>query len=213
MKEQVLETLKKEYDAKTLLQINDLMGFETSEELKDLQDVLEELVKDYVVYKTKKDKYILLANCPSLKIGKYQANKKGFGFVLLNKEDDLYISGENSNGAIDGDIVLAEVLNKGIKPEGHIIKIIERNLHNLVGEIVSFKKGLGLKLDDERLDLNIKLDKKSLQGCVVGHKVLVKLTKEIGRKKYLGEVIKILGHKDDPGTDILSIAYQNDIYD
>ena len=211
MKEQVLETLKKEYDAKTLLQINDLMGFETSEELKDLQDILEELVKDYVVYKTKKDKYILLANCPSLKIGKYQANKKGFGFVLLNKEDDLYISGENSNGAIDGDIVLAEVLNKGIKPEGHIIKIIERNLHNLVGEIVSFKKGLGLKLDDERLDLNIKLDKKSLQGCVVGHKVLVKLTKEIGRKKYLGEVIKILGHKDDPGTDILSIAYKYDI--
>lgn len=211
MKEQVLETLKKEYDAKTLLQINDLMGFETSEELKDLQDVLEELVKDYVVYKTKKDKYILLANCPSLKIGKYQANKKGFGFVLLNKEDDLYISGENSNGAIDGDIVLAEILNKGIKPEGHIIKIIERNLHNLVGEIVSFKKGLGLKLDDERLDLNIKLDKKSLQGCVVGHKVLVKLTKEIGRKKYLGEVIKILGHKDDPGTDILSIAYKYDI--
>ncbi len=211
MKEQVLETLKKEYDAKTLLQINDLMGFETSDELKDLQDVLEELVKDYVVYKTKKDKYILLANCPSLKIGKYQANKKGFGFVLLNKEDDLYISGENSNGAIDGDIVLAEVLNKGIKPEGHIIKIIERNLHNLVGEIVSFKKGLGLKLDDERLDLNIKLDKKSLQGCVVGHKVLVKLTKEIGRKKYLGEVIKILGHKDDPGTDILSIAYKYDI--
>ena len=211
MKEQVLETLKKEYDAKTLLQINDLMGFETSEELKDLQDVLEELVKDYVVYKTKKDKYILLSNCPSLKIGKYQANKKGFGFVLLNKEDDLYISGENSNGAIDGDIVLAEVLNKGIKPEGHIIKIIERNLHNLVGEIVSFKKGLGLKLDDERLDLNIKLDKKSLQGCVVGHKVLVKLTKEIGRKKYLGEVIKILGHKDDPGTDILSIAYKYDI--
>ena len=211
MKEQVLETLKKEYDAKTLLQINDLMGFETSEELKDLQDVLEELVKDYVVYKTKKDKYILLANCPSLKIGKYQANKKGFGFVLLTKEDDLYISGENSNGAIDGDIVLAEVLNKGIKPEGHIIKIIERNLHNLVGEIVSFKKGLGLKLDDERLDLNIKLDKKSLQGCVVGHKVLVKLTKEIGRKKYLGEVIKILGHKDDPGTDILSIAYKYDI--
>ena len=211
MKEQVLEILKKEYDAKTLLQINDLMGFETSEELKDLQDVLEELVKDYVVYKTKKDKYILLANCPSLKIGKYQANKKGFGFVLLNKEDDLYISGENSNGAIDGDIVLAEVLNKGIKPEGHIIKIIERNLHNLVGEIVSFKKGLSLKLDDERLDLNIKLDKKSLQGCVVGHKVLVKLIKEIGRKKYLGEVIKILGHKDDPGTDILSIAYKYDI--
>ena len=211
MKEQVLETLKKEYDAKTLLQINDLMGFETSDELKDLQDILEELVKDYVVYKTKKDKYILLANCPSLKIGKYQANKKGFGFVLLNKEDDLYISGENSNGAIDGDIVLAEVLNKGIKPEGHIIKIIERNLHNLVGEIVSFKKGLGLKLDDERLDLNIKLDKKSLQGCVVGHKVLVKLTNEIGRKKYLGEVIKILGHKDDPGTDILSIAYKYDI--
>ena len=60
MKEQVLETLKKEYDAKTLLQINDLMGFETSEELKDLQDVLEELFEEK--YESKDENFAKLIN-------------------------------------------------------------------------------------------------------------------------------------------------------
>ena len=208
MEEQLLKYLETMYDAKDLISINDALGLKTAEELRELQDTLNDLVDRYIVFKTKKDKYILLKNCPNLKVGKYQANKKGFGFVLLTKEDDLYISEENANGAIQDDVVLAEVLRKGIKPEGHIIKILKRDLHNLVGEIIETKKGLGIKLDDDKIDLVIKLDKKSLTGCVPGHKVLIKLTTELGRKKYIGEVIKILGHKDDPGTDILSIAYK-----
>ena len=50
------------------------------------------------------------------------------------------------------------VLRKGMKPEGKIIRIIKRDLHNLVGEIVQDKHGLSLKLDDEKLDLDIKLE-------------------------------------------------------
>lgn len=211
MQEDIIKIMNSIHEAKELIEINDLMGFTTSDELRDLQEALEKLVDDYVVFKTKKDKYILLKNCPSLKIGKYQANKKGFGFVVLKGEDDLYIGSEYTNGAIEDDIVLAEVLRKGMKPEGKIIRIIKRDLHNLVGEIVQDKHGLSLKLDDEKLDLDIKLEKKSLTHVVPGHKVLVKLTRELGKKRYIGEVIKILGHKDDPGMDILSIAYKYQI--
>ena len=211
MKEQVLKLLENIHEAKDLITINDMLGFTTAEELKELSDTLDELVDEYIVFKTKKDKYILLKNCPSLKIGKFSANKKGFGFVILNKEDDLYIGKEDMNGAIQDDIVLAEVIRKGVKPEGHIIRVIKRDLHNLVGEIIETKKGLGVKLDEEKLDLELKIDKDSLKNCVPGHKVLIKLVKELGKKRYLAKIIKILGHKDDPGMDILSIAYKYQI--
>ena len=116
MKEELLQTLEPIHEAKDLIQINDLMGYKTAEELKALSETLEELVNEYVVFKTKKEKYILLKNCPSLKIGRFDANKKGFGFVVLPKEDDLYIDEEFTNGAIQDDVVLAEVVRKGIKP-------------------------------------------------------------------------------------------------
>jgi len=201
MQDDIIKTLENIHEAKDLIEINDLMGLKTSEELRELQESLNELMEKYIIFKTKKEKYILLKNCPSLKIGKFQANKKGFGFVILPKEDDLYIDPDFTNGAIEDDVVLAEVIRKGIKPEGKIIRIIKRELHNLVGEIIEDKKGLSLKLDDEKLDLEIKLEKSSLKNCVPGNKVLIHLNKELGKKRYLG----------DPGMDILSIAYKYQI--
>lgn len=211
MKEEILKKLETIHEAKELIEINDLLGYQTSEELRDLQNVLEELVQEYLVFKTKKDKYILLKNCPNLKIGRFSANKKGFGFVILDKEDDLYISKENINGAIEDDIVLAEVIRRGVKKEGKINRILKRQLKTLVAEIISTPKGLGLKLDDDKININIKLDKNSLKQCVPGHKVVINLEKELAKRLYLGCVTKIIGHKDDPGIDILSIAYKYNI--
>ena len=179
MKDIVIKRLENIYDAKDIIEINDLLGLTTAEELRELQDTLEELVQDYILFRTKKEKYILLKNCPGLKVGKFQANKKGFGFVLLEQEDDLYVGSEETNGALQDDIVLAEVIKKGLRPEGKVIRILKRDLHNQVGELVEGKKGLILKLDDDKLDLEIKLDKRSLKNCVAGHKVVVKLTKEL----------------------------------
>ena len=66
-------------------------------------------------------------------------------------------------------------------------------------------------LDDDKKDIDVVLKKESLENCVPGHKVVIKLIKELGPKRYLAEVTRILGHKDDPGIDILSIAYKYDI--
>jgi len=196
-----------------MLEINNLLSLDTVESYQESAKVLQELVNEHVIYHTNKDKYILYKNCPSLKIGKLSINKKGFGFVLLSLEEDLFIAAENLNNAVDDDLVLAEITRNDIKREGRIIKVLERNLANLVGEIIEKKNRKFLKLDNEKLDLIIELDKNSVKNCVDGHKVLVKIIKEIGKKKYLGKVIKILGHKADPGVDILSIAYKYGIND
>ena len=91
MKDEIIRILENIHEAKEMMQINDLLGLKTVEEYRELCDAMNELVAEYVVFHTKKDKYILLKNCPSLKIGRLSLNKKGYGFVILEKEEDLYI--------------------------------------------------------------------------------------------------------------------------
>lgn len=206
MKEEIVKVLDSIYEAKEAIEINDLLHLKSPEEYKELETCLEELTNEYVLYKTKKDKYILLKNCPSLRMGKLTVNKKGYGFVILDKEDDLYIASDNMNGAIHDDIVLAEIIRSGVKKEGRILKVIKRDISDMVGEIVVKDNELWVDLDDDKKDIDLVLKKESLTNCVPGHKVVVRLLKELGPKRYLAEVIRILGHKDDPGVDILSIA-------
>ena len=43
-------------------------------------------------------------------------------------------------------------------------------------------------------------------NAVDGHKVVVRLGKRIDNSRFMGEVVEIIGHKNDPGIDILSIV-------
>lgn len=212
MKEEIISILKDIHEAKTLIEINDLLNLKTVEEYQELQKNIDELTNEFIIFKTKKDKYLLMENCPGLKIGKLSVNKKGFGFLILDREDDIYISEDNLNNAINNDTVLVEVYKKGLKPEGKILKIIKRDVKNVVGEIIIENEKMILKPDDNKLDLKIYLSKETTKDCVEGHKVLAILNKNTGNKTYIADVIKILGHKDDAGIDILSIAYKYGIY-
>ena len=214
MKENIIDTLQDVHEAKDLMAINDMLGLKTAEEYKELQDAMEELVNEYVVYLTKKGKYLLLKNCPGIKIGRLSLNKKGFGFIILDKEDDLYVSEDNINDAIDGDIVMVEVFTSGVRKEGKVLRVVKRELDNLVGEVIVNEKGkYTVKLDDNKKDLEIVLVGDKLDDIVEGHKVLLKIAKEVNKHKYECEILKIIGHKNDPGTDILSIAYKYGIYE
>ena len=208
MKARVLEVLDKEYDAKTLIEVNDMLGLKTAEELKELEEVLQELIDINRIYFTNKEKYVLLKNCPTLKMGKIAINKKGFGFVILPAEEDIYIHKDNLNGAVHDDLVLAEITKKGIKREGRVLRILSRILDNLVGEIKIVHNKKIVELDEEKNTLELILDEESSSGCVEGSKVLLKVVKKLNKKKYQVKVDKIIGHKDDPGIDILSIAYK-----
>ena len=211
MREEIIKVLDNVYEAKDIIEINDMLNLTTSEELQDLQDELNKLVEEYIVYFTKKNKYILLKNCTNLFIGKLSVNKKGFGFVIIPKDEDIYIAKDNINSAIDEDIVLCEVINKGIKREGRIIKVIKRELNLVVGTIFFKKDKIFLDLDDKK-NITIEIEKESAFNVVEGHKVQAKIIKEQTKNRYLARILTVIGHKDDPGVDILSIAYKYGIY-
>ena len=88
---------------------------------------LDELVEDYTLYHTNKDRFMLFEDSHLVK-GKLSTNRKGYGFVeggdLTSKEDDIYISADNMNGAIDGDLVICEITSKKNIDRKWYLKII-----------------------------------------------------------------------------------------
>lgn len=212
MKQEILNVLKNKFEALDLIEINDLLNLHSPEELKELEVTLESLVKEYQIYKTKKNKYILFDNNPGIKAGKISINKSGNGFLLL-PGDDLYIDYNNLNGAIDEDEVLVELIDYKGKKEGKVIKILNRNTKNIVGEVVFRHNKPTLVLDDKKKKILVDLDSNTCTGCVDGTKVVVNLAKEKNKNYYIGKVVSILGHKDDPGVDIKSIASKYGIFE
>ena len=213
MEEEIIKILKQEEKALSVHEINDLLGLKTIDEFKTLLKILNELEDNLKIYRTKKENYMLFTNS-HLKIGKMLANKKGFGFVDIEGDEDVYIAEANMNGAIHGDKVIVEITSKkGLDLEGRIVKIVDRKLKEMVGEFY-YQKNVGhIRLDDSKVNLEILIDDKHSLGAMDGHKVLVKVTSKIHDNTYKGEVIKILGHKNDPGVDILSIVNKYGIND
>lgn len=204
MKERIIELLNNNTTL-TIMEINDRLELKTVEEYQRLQNTLDSLVSDGVLYYSdKKKKYLLLENSHLVK-GRLILNEKGFGFIDIGKDSkDVYVSEKNINGAIDDDLVLFEYINKSIeRPEGKIIKVIKRNYEPLVGEVILIDGDYFVKPDKK--GSNIYIPKDNLNGAVEGHKVVVEPLKE---GKRVGKITKIIGHKNDVGTDILSFVYE-----
>ena len=140
-------------------------------------------------------------------------NKKGFGFLIVKDGEDIYIDKDNINGAVNDDRVLVEIINNHGKTEGRVLRVLNRDLSNLIGEIYFADNKPFVKLEDKNKKLDIKLDSKSTNGLVEGTKVIVSITKEMSKNKYMGRVTTVIGHKDDPGVDIKLVAYKYSIYE
>lgn len=189
------------------LKINDVEG------LKELLKILENLENELKIYRTKKNKYMIFDNS-NLRVGKLLSTKSGYAFVDINGDEDVFISYDNLNGAINDDEVIVELISKkGFKLEGRIVKVINRKTVNFVGKVYIKNNKYFIDLDDKKINLNITIDKDKTLGAVSGHKVVVKLLNRIDDRTYKGTIIKILGHADDPGVDILSIAAKYEIDD
>ena len=204
MKERIIELLTSNTTL-TILELNDMLELTTVEEYQRLANTLDELVRDGVLYYSdRKSKYLLLENSHLVK-GRLILNEKGFGFIEIGKDiKDVYVNEKNINNAQDDDIVLFEYLNKDIeRPEGKIIKVIKRNYDPLVGEVIMIDGQYFVKPDKKGSNLYIPRD--NLCGAVEGHKVVVEPVKE---GKRVGKITKIIGHKNDVGTDILSFVYE-----
>ena len=208
MKQKILEVLENIKEPVEIIEINDMLKLTTPKELSEVINAVDELVDEFYIQATKKNKYRLMKYCNEYKAGRISINKKGDGFLILDG-DDLFIKSKNLNGAIHGDRVLCELFTFNGKIEGKVIKIAKRKNDNMVRVVYTESKDKYIKPIDNRINLKIKLSKDTSKECVDGHIVSTKIVKEINKANYLADVNYIVSHITDPKSDILTIAALN----
>lgn len=210
MKDKILSVLKREEKSYTVIELKDILGLSTTEEIESLLKELNDLESNLVIYHTNKDKYMAL-EYSHLKKGKLSLSEKGYGFILMENEPDIYVSGSNINGAADGDMVVAEIIDKnsGAKLEGRILRIAARSYGPIVGEYVSNNGKPTVIPNDKKNKQKIVLTKESTKDAVDGHIVVLNVIKELDRNTILAEITTIIGHKNDVGVDTLAIVYKH----
>lgn len=149
--------------------------------------------------------------------GRLQAHAKGFAFLIPeNKEHpDVYIHANDLKSAMNGDTVFVRVSSKsagGGKLEGEVVRIIHRAVTQIVG-VFQHHESYGFVVpDDKRINRDIFVPSEAFKGAVDGDKVVARIVEyPEGRAAAQGEVVEILGHKDDPGVDILSIIRKHQL--
>ncbi|KRL78598.1 ribonuclease R [Lactobacillus delbrueckii subsp. indicus DSM 15996] len=161
--------------------------------------------------------------------GVFRANDKGFGFVRLDDEeaDDVFINSDATKLALDGDRVKVKITAggnpwNGKGPEGQVEEILERGASSIVGEYIPLED-LQVKISHFAgyvISTNKKFKKYrvyvSENGLIpqMGDMVKVSLktypTEDLP-DQMTGAVVEIIGNKNDPGVDIMSIVAEHDI--
>lgn len=161
--------------------------------------------------------------------GVFRANDKGFGFVRLDDEeaDDVFINSDATKLALDGDRVKVKITAggnpwNGKGPEGQVEEILERGASSIVGEYTPLED-LQVKISHFAgyvISTNKKFKKYrvyvSENGLIpqMGDMVKVSLktypTEDLP-DQMTGAVVEIIGNKNDPGVDIMSIVAEHDI--
>ena len=117
-----------------------------SKEQKDeINSIIQQGVQNYKYIKTPNNRYISILKT-SFRKGRFHGNRGGSGIVTsvisyndrdgnhIVKEQKISILRDNCSGAIDGDLVLVDIGHNGEKPK--VERIIDRNLENVMGEVV-----------------------------------------------------------------------------
>lgn len=222
LKEEIIAIIKSaDYEPMSVSDFQDALGLSSADSFRDLIKILVELEQTGMVTRTKQDRYQKQQQKTNsgLVRGTLSQNKKGFAFLRPDDQEmeDIFIPPTKINRAMDGDVVLVEVkksrgdFRKG-KFEGEVKAIESHSIKQVVGTFSEARHFGFVVPDDKRIMQDIFVPKGQELGAVEGHKVLVQITQySDGTNSPEGQISAILGHKNDPGVDILSIIYQHGI--
>jgi ribonuclease R len=158
----------------------------------------------------KKENKITLKSGPEIS-GTLIKNKKGFGFVVPEEEtgNDIFISQDGMNNAMNGDKVVVTIIEKSSttgKREGIIKNIIERSTDEIIGTFDNSNNFGFVIPSDKRQNDDVFIKKKDFKGARKGDKVVAKISKypEKGHKAE-GAISEIISRYGEVGGDIKAL--------
>jgi ribonuclease R len=151
-----------------------------------------------------------LPDLMNLVVGKISTNPRGFAFVDLDEKDrdpdgpsSIFIAGANLNQAMHGDRVVVRVEREGPRPEGRIVRILDRASQKIVGRYDVDDGGHGFVVPfDRKLLMDVQVAAGDTLRAAPGEMVSVEITRwPTAARPAGGRIIEVLGNLDAPGVD------------
>ncbi|MFG5435556.1 ribonuclease R [Enterococcus sp. DIV2384] len=228
IKEQILHFMESQKKKSfSMEEIAQGLNLEKSSDFKILVQTIAQMEREKSVSFNKKGK-VLLPMKDLLIEGTFRANERGFGFVTIDPEEpDVYIPKEATNFAMDGDTVLIDVIQHADPfsdrgAEGKVKEIKERAVSQVVGEFVAYSEeemaemglyGYMIPKDKKLNQYTVSIAPEGIKP-VDGSIVIAEITYYPDQEyptSMEGLVKQVIGHKNDPGMDILSIVVAHGI--
>jgi ribonuclease R len=156
-------------------------------------------------------------------VGRVEVHPQGYAFVRPERKlegpngqsGDIYVAGVNLNEAMHGDRVVVRLEHRRERPEGKIVRVLERSHSTVVGRYVLDSTGLGYVVPfDRRVVMDIQITPGDTLNAKPGDMVTVELTRfPSATRNPAGRVIEVLGDINAPGVDIRIIIRKYNIPD
>ncbi len=214
IREKVVELLNGTKKKMTRKDIMNALGITGSAEQIALGKELDAMEAEALIFREKDNTY-QTRDQKGLVSGVIHINKKGVGYIDREGEGPVVIYADRCGNAMDKDTVLVKLdrfkpLSSLDEDYGKVIHIIKHAKTNIIGTYEQTGRGYRFVPDDEKL-IGRRFVFHTPQNFhpVDGLKVEYRITSY--EEPVELEFVQTIGHKDDPGVDILSILLDYDI--
>ena len=147
--------------------------------------------------------------------GILQGHKDGYGFLLREEGDDVYISNNQMRKAFHGDKAMVRITgtDRRGRLEGQIAKVLEHNTTQIVGRYFEQSGGFGVvRPDSKRVSHEIVIAEKDRNGAKHDQFVNVDIIQQPRPGEMItGRVTEVLGNNLAPGMEIEVAIRSHDI--
>jgi ribonuclease R len=179
------------------------------------REQLERLEADGVLYRVQRQRWAAPDRI-NLLVGRLQTTRGGAGFLIPEDgSPDVFIAGQSLNTALDGDrvVVRLERRQRSDRPEGKVIRVLERSRTTVVGAYHGIRAGRGKRSShgfvvphDSKLPWDVFVAPGGAGAAKEGDVVVVRITDWGSEHRGpTGEVEEVLGRTGAPGVDVLAI--------
>ena len=175
----------------------------------EIMKIINEMTEEFDLYVTKHGRYMNFSDSDQsidFYKGIFLSTKGEYGFVDVSKlDEDIFIPKDFKNTAMDGDLVLVKMTDKE-RVEGKVVKILKRNPQTKIAEIIHEKGRCYCFFNSLKKPFKLLLEGDT-DRLVDGDLVTIEVLNENSLKANLK---KRIGHKNDPGIDIVAILAEHD---
>lgn len=146
--------------------------------------------------------------------GMLQGHKDGYGFLLREDGDDVYISNNQMRKAFHGDKAMVRITgtDRRGRLEGQIAKVIEHNTTHIVGRYFEQAGGGIVRPDSKRISHEVIIAAKDRNGAQHDQFVNVEIINQPRPGEMItGRVAEVLGNNLAPGMEIEVAIRSHDI--